>query len=114
MDITEPIELVEATDDESTGTDEDYALYIVLSDVNEPAGNHNRANYIAQLLAIRELLERQKTHDDLLQNRMKEIAEFAKKTGDIKAIDEWGEHFYVFIYQDAAHSMAAVGMLASL
>jgi hypothetical protein len=102
------------TDDDVQTTDEDYALYIVLSDMNEPIGARNRADYVAQLLAVHNMLDRQRYYNDVLQQEMDDIASFIKKTGSWRAIDEWGERFYDSIYQDAAHSMAATGMLAPL
>jgi hypothetical protein len=74
-------------------------------------------DYISQLSAIRALLKRQTEHDNLLEKELKDIEEFARRLTGIaseRAIDEWGEHFYTSIYQGAAHSMAAVGMLAPL
>jgi hypothetical protein len=115
----DPPQIIDPDEIEDAGeqfqmTDEDYALYIVLSDLNDPIGSHNRADYIAQILAVKNLLERQKHHDDTLQQQMDKIEALIKKTGSERVIDEWGEHFYESIYQDAAHSMAAVGMLAPL
>ncbi len=90
-------------------TDYDYALYRVLD---------GGVDYIAQIAAVRDLLHRQKEADQLLQDEMTKISEFVKKTtgiiNEMRAIDEWGEHFHASVYQGAAHSMAAVGMLAPL
>jgi hypothetical protein len=88
-------------------TNFDFAIYSVIDDLD----------YMAQLSAVRALLERHKQHDENLEHRMKDIAELAKRTSGLaneRVIDDWGEHFYMSIFQDAAHSMAAVGMLAPL
>lgn len=92
--------------EESSFTDRD-AAFIVLPDID----------YDSQLLAIRQLLHRHGAADKELRKEMDEIEEFAKRTKGIRnerAVDEWGEHFQMSVYQDAAHSMAAVGMLAPL
>jgi hypothetical protein len=102
-----PDDFIEPSPDDllSDFTDYDYALYCVLD---------GGVNYIAQISAARDLLHRQKQADESLQGEMTKITEFIKKTGSTRAIDEYGEHFYAQVYQDAAHSMAAVGMLAPL
>jgi hypothetical protein len=87
-------------------TDYDHALYRVLLD--------RGVDYIAQISAIRDLLHRHKQAHESLHDEMTKITEFIKKTGSTRAIDEYGEHFFAQVYQDAAHSMAAVGMLAPL
>ena len=46
-----------------------------------------------------------------------EIEAFAKRTSGLRnqrAVDEWVDHLHASVYQKAAHSMAAVGMLAPL
>jgi hypothetical protein len=86
-------------------TDYDHALYRVLD---------GGVDYIAQISAIRDLLHRHKQDHESLHDEMTQITEFIKKTGSTRAIDEYGEHFFAQVYQDAAHSMAAVGMLAPL
>jgi hypothetical protein len=99
-------DIEEASPDDllSDFTDYDYALYRVLD---------GGIDYIAQISAVRDLLHRQK-QADVLQAEMTKITDFIKKTGSTRAIDEYGEHFHAQVYQDAAHSMAAVGMLAPL
>ncbi|HME23700.1 MAG TPA: hypothetical protein VKI44_20635 [Acetobacteraceae bacterium] len=95
------------TDDKILVPDLDVALFIVLEDVD----------YEAQLLAIRDLLQRHKNADRLLKDEIGMIDEFARRTTGIinqHAVDEWVEHMQALVYQDAAHSMAAVGMLAPL
>jgi hypothetical protein len=99
-----PDESVEPSPDDllSDFTDYDYALYRVLD---------GAVDYVAQLSAVRDLLRRQKEADNLLGAKMKEIAEVVKRNWRTIDEDEWGEHFYASVYQGAAHSMAAVGML---
>jgi len=75
-------------------------------------------NLEAQLGAIRSLLMR---NQDIEQNALKERQESERDISDNPnysaeyrehLIDAWGEDFYTGIYQGAAHSMPAVGMLA--
>ena len=72
-------------------------------------------DYDAQLHAIRGLLRRHGQADDALSNEIKAIENFAKRTSGIaneRAVDDWVDHLHESVFQDAAHSMAAVGMLA--
>jgi hypothetical protein len=89
-------------------TDYEYALYGVVQE--GPV-------YIAQIGAARELLKRQREADRLLEDKIKEADDFARRTTGIinqQAIDDYIDHVHASIYQDAAHSMAALGMLAPL
>jgi hypothetical protein len=89
-------------------TDRDYALYVVIGD---------GANYDAQLSAVHDLLQRHGAASKSLTEKIREIDALARKSsGDAYGWweDEYGRHFYESVYQDAAHSMAAVGMLAPL
>lgn len=86
--------------------DRDYAC-ILLPDLD----------YDAQLNAIRDLLRRQTEAASSLSNEIDEIAAHARRLSgsrNAQAVDEWIERMYARVYQDAAHSMAAVGMLAPL
>jgi len=83
-----------------TFTDQEVGL-IVLADID----------YEAQLLAVHALLRRQKDTEQLMKDR---IAEIDASTPSQRAVDERVEHLHGSVYQDAAHSMAAVGMLAPL
>jgi hypothetical protein len=98
-----------APDHEFDVSDLDVALYRVLE---------GGIDYISQLSAIRDLLQRQNHADRLLKDQIERIEEFARKApNDIanqRAIDEWIDHLHASTYQDAAHSMAAVGMLGPL
>ena len=71
----------------------------------------------AQLGAIRTLLERHRAADaDLAQGikRLEETARAATGFANELAVDEWLDSMHRSVYQDAAHSLAAVGMLAPL
>ena len=72
-------------------------------------------NHGAQWVAICDLLERQARADRELADRIKDADEFTKRTtGRLNehAVDVWVELAEMSCYQDAAHSMAAVGMIA--
>lgn len=72
-------------------------------------------NYDAQLVAIHDLLNRQKRASQELSDRMKEADETARQTSgraNEHAVGSWVELAEMSCYQDAAHSMAAVGMIA--
>jgi hypothetical protein len=84
-----------------------YFLYIIGVDVDLDA----------QLEAIRALLWRHRPADADLTKEIKgweDHARSAKGTGGEHAIDEWMNSVHTSIYQEAAHSLAAVGMLAPL
>jgi len=72
-------------------------------------------DYDAQLFAIRGLLRLHRQADEALSNEIKAIEAFAAQaSGDAneQAVDEWVDRLHQFVFQDAAHSMSAVGMLA--
>jgi hypothetical protein len=72
-------------------------------------------DYEKQYVSIRSLLHRQKHADTELEKEIEEIDAFARRsTGSAneRAIEDYGVAFYSSIFQSAAHSMAAVGMLA--
>jgi hypothetical protein len=74
-------------------------------------------DYEQQLIAIHGLLRRNKAADEQLEAERKEITDFIKRSSGSAqdhAIDESGENFFVIAYQGAAHSMAALGMIAPL
>ena len=74
-------------------------------------------NYYAQLVAIHGLLHRQERADQELSDRIKKADEVARRTRgrtNDDAVDVWVELAEMSCYQDAAHSMAAVGMIAPL
>jgi hypothetical protein len=74
-------------------------------------------DYDAQLISIRYLLRIHENVDQELIKEIKEIEEFAKNTTGRRneyAVDEWVDRLHSSVYQSAAHSMSAVGMLAPL
>src|SRR5271166_6841873 len=71
----------------------------------------------AQLIAIRNVLSRNRMANKELQDEINRIEEYARQTSGFRnerAVDEWIERLHGSVYQDAANSMAAVGMLAPL
>lgn len=71
--------------------------------------------YDAQFRAIKELLERQTRLDAEMNRELHELENQVRQLSgwnNERANDEYGERFYASVYQEAAHSMAAVGMLA--
>ena len=74
-------------------------------------------DYISQIRAIRALLSRQNHADSRLEAEIERADELARNsTGESNyhAVDQYGDLVHDSIYQLAAHSMAAVGMLAPL
>ncbi len=74
-------------------------------------------DYEAQLAAVRSLLRLHKNSDQALEETIAELNVLSGKTSGLlnqQVVDEWLEHMHRSVYQDAAHSMAAVGMLAPL
>lgn len=72
-------------------------------------------DYDAQLLAIRSLLFRQERADQELADRTGKVGKVAKRTSGIAndwVVGEWVGLVHGSCYQDAAHSMASVGMIA--
>ena len=69
-------------------------------------------DYDSQLIAIRELLARHRSADEELEVEIQTLAARAKKTGNEHAGDAFVDHVHMSVYQGAAHSMAAVGLLA--
>ena len=71
----------------------------------------------AQLMAIRGLLHRNCKEDQKIKNEIEQIEEHAHQLKGIHAewaIDDWVDRIHHSAYQDAAHSMSALGMLAPL
>ena len=72
-------------------------------------------DYDAQLFAIRSLLIREERAAQERETRIDEVDELAKRTrgaANYHAVEEWVDLVHGSCYQGAAHSMAAVGMLA--
>lgn len=86
--------------------DRDYAC-ILLPDLD----------YDAQLRAIDGLLRRHRQATSALNYEIRQIDVDARRLTGLRnqqAVDEWLDRIHASVYQDAAHSMAAVGMLAPL
>ena len=69
----------------------------------------------AQLLAIKGVLHRNHQRDDELEREIKKLeSEFPKSDGTYwdHLQESWFAHLHYSVFQDAAHSMSAVGMLA--
>lgn len=69
----------------------------------------------AQLAAIRELLRRNLKAKEVLSEEIDRFEERARRLAGTQsdfATDEWVDRLHHSVYQDAAHSMATVGMLA--
>jgi hypothetical protein len=87
-------------------TDRDYAV-LLLED----------ADLEAQLLAVRSVLRRNAQADSELA---REIEDLGKRAGEASGEygmhleNTWVDHLHDSVFQDAAHSMAAVGMLAPM
>jgi hypothetical protein len=72
----------------------------------------------AQLMAIGGLLHRNRNADQSVRDEIKRIEEHARHLKDVEeaewAAADWVDQLVHSTYQDAAHSMSAVGMLAPL
>jgi hypothetical protein len=76
--------------------------------------NHHH-DYDAQLRAIHDLLSANRRDAQQFSERIRELEGYAAKaSGEAAdhAVDETIDHYHHSVYRDAAHSMAAVGMLA--
>lgn len=74
-------------------------------------------DYESQLIAISDLLRQNQGADERNTARIAEVYALARRTTgtrDQRAVDEWVDLLQGSTYQSAAHSMAAVGMLAPL
>jgi hypothetical protein len=88
-----------------------------VSDRDRPALIMEPVDFEEQLIAVEGLLRRNKAADAQLESERKEIIDFIKRSSGSaheRALDESGENFYAMVYQGAAHSMAALGMLAPM
>lgn len=71
----------------------------------------------AQLLAVRNLLHRHREEDERLAGEIEALAERAgKASGEYGMLleNDWVDHLHGSVFQDAAHSMAAIGMIAPI
>jgi hypothetical protein len=74
-------------------------------------------DYEAQLIAISDVLRHHGEVDTRTTAQIKELEDFARKSTGLRneqAVDEWVDLLNRATYQEAAHSMAALGMLAPL
>src|SRR4051812_29218190 len=94
---------------------------------NDPTSNLTPRDYLyvlnldfdieAQLAAIAGLLQRNRRADKALKDEIEQIEQHAGRHEGIRAelaLDDWLDRIHYSTYQDAAHSMSAVGMLAPL
>jgi hypothetical protein len=73
--------------------------------------------YDAQLIAIHGALTLHQEASAKLANEITQLEEYARGTSGFRnerAVDEWIDRLHGSVYQDAAQSMAAVGMIAPL
>lgn len=87
-------------------TNRDYAI-VLLEDLDLEA----------QLVAVRALLRRNAATDAALEKEIKDIAERARQASGEYGLhleNDWVDHLHGSVFQDAAHSMAAVGMLVPM
>jgi hypothetical protein len=74
-------------------------------------------DYEAQLIAIGNLLRLHKKEDERAADQVKELEDFARRSTGLRsefAIDDWVDLLHGSTYQEAAHSMAAIGMIGPL
>jgi hypothetical protein len=86
-----------------------------LSDRDSACGILPDLDYEAQLIAISALLRRNDQADAETERQIKEVDDYARRTSgwrNQRAVDEWVDLLHGSTYQGAAHSMAALGMLA--
>lgn len=69
-------------------------------------------DYEAQLLAIRNLLLSHRDAEEAELIRLREIEELGESQSSQRLADDWVDQLHGMVYQDAAHSMAAIGLLA--
>lgn len=71
-------------------------------------------DYESQLIAIVELLSSHRRAEEEIDAKIKRAEGCARRARSEHATDLWIEHLYQSSYQAAAHSMAAIGMIAPL
>jgi hypothetical protein len=84
--------------------------------------NRDRAFFVlgspdwdSQLMAIHELLRLQRSAEAKLFNDIDDLDKLARKSSGAYAdhvVDDWVDHVHGSVFQGAAHSLSAVGMLA--
>ena len=73
-----------------------------------------RLDYESRLIAVVGLLDSHRQAEKKIEARIKKMESLARRTPGEHAVYMWIEKVHQSIYQDAAHSMAAVGMIAPL
>ena len=94
-----------------------YSFNFGDDELPDPSDHGLRHDYMSQLFAIRMLLMRQSNSDVQLESeitRIENIARTSEGRANELAVDRYVELAHDSIYQSAAHSMAAAGMLAPL
>ena len=89
--------------------------HVEMSDRDSACGILPDLDYEAQLIAISALLRRNDQADAETERQIKEVDKYARRTSgwrNQRAVDEWVDLLHGSTYQGAAHSMAALGMLA--
>lgn len=72
-------------------------------------------DFQSQLLAIRIILERNHEAEEKVSAEIKNLeAEIRERGGNSWMVDHWVDHLHGSTFLDAAHSMAAVGLIAPL
>lgn len=87
-------------------TDRDYAV-VLLDDIDLEA----------QLLAVRSILQQHAKADAQLVEEIEALAKRAEEASGeyhMHLTNSWVDHLHGSVFQDAAHSMAAIGMLAPM
>jgi len=72
-------------------------------------------DYDAQMIAIRSFLHRNLKADNQLEKEIKNLEEYARSSSGFRneqAVDEWVDRLHESVFQSAANSMSAAGMLA--
>ena len=90
------------------------ATWLYSDDPTRPAASlvMPHLDYESQFIAILQLLLHQRNAERAVDREIDKLQKFAERTGDEHAIDEWITHTRQHTYHAAAHSMAAVGMIA--
>ena len=68
-------------------------------------------DYDSQLIAIRQLLDQHRRTAGHSLAELRAIEEIAQKRSSNRIADEWVDRLHSMVYQDIAHSMAAVGLI---
>lgn len=116
MESERPREMDHSDFDRSEFDDRSLASLVLHFPEGDASADYDYwADYDAQLHDIYNLLYRNRQADADLTNEIEKIDAFAKQasgSASWHAQDDWVDHIDHSVYQDAAHSMAAVGMLA--